>query len=100
MAICVADTVNLQLSPLRMDYNKVYDLLVSIGGAPEGYRYSFIFAHTADNTICTEWRFIGLLGFGGKYRSETNSVSCYSEDETPERLSLIRKLNAELSKLA
>ena len=45
---------------------------------------------------CDEWRFMGKLGFGGKYRSGTNRVDCYSEDETPERLDLIKQINIKL----
>lgn len=77
--------------------NKVYDLLVSIGGAYEQDRDNFVITHTEDN--CDEWRFIGKLGFGGKYRSEDNTVDCYLEDETPERVKIINELNIELAKL-
>jgi len=35
---------------------------------------------------CTEWRFQGSLGFGGKFRYPRMSVDCYPEDETPARL--------------
>lgn len=76
--------------------NKVYDVLVSIGGATESYRDSFIHHHTPPNS-CDEWRFGGKLGFGGKYRSRYNTVDCYSEDETTERKNLIKKLNEALS---
>lgn len=79
--------------------NKIYDLLVSIGGSVESERDSFIYHHTHSKDGCTEWRFQGLLGFGGKYRSTTNRVDCYREDETQERLKMINKLNEELSKL-
>lgn len=79
--------------------NNVYDLLVSIGGAEESERSSFIYFHCTDKYGCDEWRFIGKLGFGGKYRSKTNRVDCYKEDETPERIILIEKLNSELKKI-
>ena len=80
--------------------NAIYDLLVSIGGASETYRYSFISEHVRNEDFaCREWRFCGHLGFGGKYRSQTNKVDCYQEDETPERLAIIEKLNKELAKL-
>lgn len=74
-------------------FKKIYDFLVCIGGASESERESFIYHHTKATEICTEWRFSGLLGFGGKYRSGTNSVDCYSEDENKERLSIIILLN-------
>ncbi len=76
--------------------NKVYNLLVAIGGAHEYERESFVYHHLEG---CTEWRFQGQLGFGGKYYSERNKVSCYSEDKTEHREYLIKKLNEELAKL-
>lgn len=78
--------------------NGVYDILVNIGGASENMRDSFIFSYTCTD-VCTEWRFMGKLGFGGKYRSEYNSVDCYQEDETKERLETIDKINKELKKI-
>jgi hypothetical protein len=78
---------------------KIYDLLVNIGGASECDRYSFIFHHVEDIYGCTEWRFCGILGFGGKYRSGNNIVTCYLEDETLERIKIIAELNIELQKL-
>jgi len=79
--------------------NKIYGLLVSIGGAIETDRYNFIYHHTESKYVCSEWRFCGKLGFGGKYRSGYNRVDCYREDETPERIKIIEELNKELSKL-
>lgn len=79
--------------------NKVYDLLVSIGGADESDRSNFIYHHCTDKYGCDEWRFSGKLGFGGKYRSKRNRVDCYKEDETPSRIDLINKLNSELEKI-
>ena len=76
--------------------NKIYDLLVSIGGAVERDREYFIHTFCKDETGCTEWRFIGYLGFGGKYRNPSNKVTCYSEDENPKRLDIIAKLNEKL----
>lgn len=79
--------------------NKVYDLLVSIGGANEDDRSSFIYHHCEDKHGCREWRFCGKLGFGGKYRSTWNGVTYYSEDETPERIDIKNQLNSELQKI-
>ena len=79
--------------------DKVYDLLVTIGGAYEGDRDNFIYHHSESKDVCSEWRFCGYFGFGGKYWSEYNSVNCYSEDETPERIKLGYKLNDALAKL-
>lgn len=81
--------------------NKVYDILVNMGGAAENYRDSFIYHHTDNihgecNTLCNEWRFCGKLGYGGKYRSDSNTVDCYLEDETEERLEIIEEINKQL----
>lgn len=51
-----------------------------------------------------EWRFGGRLGFGGKFHMVAGLrprmyVSCYPEDETPERRDLVAKVNAELAAL-
>lgn len=74
--------------------SKIYDVLVQIGGATEDNRESFIHYYHTDGS---EWRFSGLLGFGGKYRKRTNSVDCYAEDETQERTSIIDEINQYLT---
>ena len=80
--------------------NKIYDILVQLGGADEKMRDGFVYQHTDDEgNLCTEWRFMGRLGYGGKYRSKYNSVDCYQEDETKERLKIIDKINKELKKI-
>ena len=79
--------------------NKIYDILVNIGGANETMRDQFIFSHCKDMYICQEWRFMGKLGYGGKYRGQYNTVDCYREDETKEQLKLIKKINKELEKI-
>ncbi len=81
--------------------SKVYDVLVRMGGASEMMRDSFIHHHSEERgrDICHEWRFGGRLGFGGKYWSSYNYVNCYSEDSTPERMSLIEIINQELKKI-
>lgn len=82
--------------------NKIYDILVGLGGASpnESDRSNFIYHHVKSKDGCTEYRFGGKFGFGGKYRSLTNSVDCYSEDENPYRIELIDKINQELKTLA
>lgn len=80
--------------------NKVYDFLVSIGGAYEPERASFIYHHCESKHKCDEWRFSGKLGFGGKYWRDTNSVGCYREDETPTRIKIINELNDKLKNVA
>jgi len=85
--------------------NKVYDILVEIG-ASEIMRDAFI--HTQSTEECNEWRFQGKLRFGGKFWNEWSyldnepkwRVSCYSEDETPERKKIIEETNKKLDTLA
>ncbi len=79
--------------------NKIYDLLVSIGGANERDRQDFVYHHCKDEYGCTEWRFCGLFGFGGKYRSTWNGVTYYIEDETPLIIQLKKELNKALKEI-
>lgn len=76
--------------------SKIYDILVVVGGAYEPMRSPFIHYQIEKDYQGKEWRFGGALGFGGKYWTDTNCVSCYSEDETPKRLKLINKINRML----
>lgn len=81
----------------------VYDVLVREAGALSDRieRECFVIAHEGGEwrTRCEEYRFQGLLGFGGKYRSKTNTVDCYPEDMTPERAEIIARTNAALAAL-
>jgi hypothetical protein len=79
--------------------NKVYDLLVSIGGANEKERDSFLYAHCEDEYPCMEWRFGGHLGSGGKYRSTWNGVTYYGETQTPEMILIKDKLDEALKEI-
>ena len=74
---------------------KVYDILVNIGGANADDKSSFVLHHAylERNAICQEWRFQGKLGYGGKYYSQINIVDCYLEDRTPKRIKLIEEIN-------
>lgn len=54
--------------------------------------------------ICTEYRFMGSLGFGGKFRNNGNHdntpyVDCYQEDKNPTRLAMIARANKRLTEL-
>lgn len=80
-------------------FNRVYTVLVDLGSAAEHMRDSFVFAHINKEHPCREWRFSGNLGYGGKYRSSTNTVDCYQEDVTPLHTELIQKLNQALANL-
>jgi len=61
--------------------NKVYDILVQFG-AREAERFEFIYHHCVAKDGCMEWRFQGMFGFGGKYRSGWNGVTAYPESIT------------------
>ena len=84
---------------------KIYIILEDIG-ASSSMRESFIYLQSTSEI--TEWRFQGLLGFGGKFWNEWSyieerpkwRVSCYTEDENPKRLQLIEKTNEKLEELA
>jgi hypothetical protein len=75
--------------------NAVYDVLVEHAGASEEQRDEFVIMHV--NGRCDEYRFIGSLGFGGKFWRHDWRVSCYREDETPERVEAIRITNEALA---
>jgi len=51
---------------------------------------------------CREWRFMGALGFGGKFRNNGNRdntpyVDCYPEHLTPERAAMIDRANVRIA---
>jgi hypothetical protein len=73
----------------------IYDILVDRAGADPGDGDAFIY-HLTDG--CTEWRFRGHLGFGGKLYVEPRGwrVGAYPEDMTPARAETIRVANAAL----
>jgi hypothetical protein len=93
----------------KENLEKIYDVLVKYTGAKTNVvtidgdtfcweKLDFLHSHFHKNT--SEYRFCGFLGFGGKYRSGTNTVTCYREDETEERLAIIKMTNEELKKIA
>lgn len=88
-------------------YEKAWDILVEHAGASRDPhdKETFVRAYTQIEHQTIEWRFCGLLGFGGKFwrnRGYSGSfyVSCYSEDKTKKLGKLIDKVNALLSALA
>lgn len=77
--------------------NKVFDLLVIGAEAPESQRLDFVYEMVKpQEDRIREWRFSGNLGYGGKYWPLTNDVTCYPEDETKDRKSIVTKLNKAL----
>ena len=81
--------------------NTIWDILVAQAGAMEQERSSFIQAQCKDEYRCTEFRFCGDLGFGGKLWVNNGRiyVSCYPEDMTKKRGDIVEKVNAELAEI-
>jgi hypothetical protein len=78
----------------------VYNLLVEVAEAPKVYASHFIYHFTSERPP-DEWRFQGILGFGGKFYRDRRAwrVRCYREDYTPEREKIIVLLNEKLAEL-
>lgn len=78
-------------------FERVYDLLIEHAGAPKSgdTRLSFVLYFTDAASRGTEFRFCGKLGMGGKFWRNAGRfyVTCYKEDETPERLAIIAATN-------
>lgn len=79
--------------------NKVYNILVEHAGAYEDMRQHFVYVHCEDKYLCGEFRFQGLFGFGGKYRSERNTIDYYSENHTKKLDKLQDKVNKLLGEI-
>ena len=80
----------------------VYDILVAECGAPVEQREVFIQSMGKANSASgREIRFEGQLGFGGKLHLQRSRlwVSCYFEDETPDRLARIERAHRALETL-
>lgn len=81
-------------------FNRVYDVLVEHCNAhPDSHsRSSFVFAFTRGRPP-TEYRFMGALGFGGKFRFPRFVVDCYREDTNPKTDAMIAAANVALASL-
>ena len=78
----------------------IYQVLIEECAAPaDDFSVdSFIFNHR-DGSQVEEYRFMGNLGFGGKFWQRRMAVSCYPEDTTPEREASMERANARLAVL-
>src|SRR3954471_20509788 len=79
-----------------------FDVLVRECGQRDSTDDRYSFGYHASRT--TEYRFMGALGFGGKFRNNGNRggvpyVDCYQEDATPEREAMIERANKALVEL-
>lgn len=81
--------------------NEIYDILVQECRAPDEEHDRTYFVLTQTKEKITEWRFCGALGFGGKFWRNCGKiyVTCYLEDETPERKAMIEAANKRLAAL-
>lgn len=77
---------------------QIWTILVEEVGAREDDRRSFV---QHQGAACTEWRFQGELGFGGKFYPSRARwyVGCYPEDRTATREALIERANRRLESL-
>ena len=83
---------------------QVFQILVEECGALAGDLDSFLFYHVASSTLrspSTEYRFQGLLGFGGKFYNSLDRwcVGCYPEEENVDTLKMINAANQKLDAL-
>lgn len=84
---------------------KIYDVLVQHAGARKDSYDRKSFIHCAlnwDYRFSFEYRFQGHLMFGGKIWLPLDRepyVSCYREDDSPERLKIIEQANKDLALL-
>jgi hypothetical protein len=83
-------------------FTRAYDILVDQAGAPgrAETRASFV-SHFTTHRGALEWRFMGSLGFGGKFWRNDGRyyITCYREDETKKRKAVIDKVNRLLDAL-
>jgi hypothetical protein len=79
---------------------QIYHILMEECDAPDHWCENFVFLHRQPN-FPKEYRFVGRLGFGGKFwRTDGRFyINCYTEDETPLRLEMIERVNKRLADL-
>ncbi len=88
----------------RAFYAEAYELLVAEAGASSNPldRDTFLHIFCEEKfSGCKEYRFCGLLDFGGKFWQNFHKfyVTCYGESRTPERNAIIEKVNKALEQL-
>ena len=87
----------------RSQAEKIWAILVAECSWRADPRDREAFCHylAEERSFPHEWRFMGALGFGGKFYNDGVSwrVGCYREDDTPERLRMIGAANARLAEL-
>jgi len=85
------------------DARRIWNTLVNYAGATDVDGNWVSFRQWFDKAVekgGDEYRFMGSLGFGGKFwvsRELGFYVSCYPEDKTPDRVAVIDDTNRRLS---
>lgn len=79
----------------------IYDVLVQRCKASESERDSFLYSHAERQYTPNEWRFCGVLGFGGKFWNTESKwyVSAYSENIDAETRLIIAETNEVLQRM-
>lgn len=87
----------------RPFFEAAYNILVEDAGAQKDPREkeAFVRAYTQIEHPTSEYRFQGVLGFGGKFWRNDGRfyVSCYREDRTKKLDKIIAKVNDRLQLL-
>jgi hypothetical protein len=88
-------------------WSNVWQVLVEECGASEergsGHGFDSFHHYMAESYDWYEFRFIGHLGFGGKFHRRWNGdlyVSCYPEEMTPAKRKMIDRANERLAAMA
>ena len=86
-----------------MTPDAIYDVLVQECGASEGLRDNFVDSFKDTSRYMVEYGFPGVLNTAWHYFESPDGwryVTCYVEDETPERRAIIDAANQRLKGLA
>ncbi len=87
--------------------NAIYTILVALAGAREDNRMDFVHSVLPDPNRSwlknghEEYRFMGVLGYGGKFRNNSNRnniphIDYYPENQTAERDAVVEQVNETL----
>jgi hypothetical protein len=83
--------------------DEIWKVLVETCGArdPNDWMRRSLRSYLTDGADWHEFRFQGVLGFGGKFCDDGHRwrVKCYPEDRTPEREQMIAEANRRLAEL-
>lgn len=89
------------MKPTKEQAKEIYRVLVTEAGADGRDREEQSFVQAVIEPRFTEWRFMGKLGFGGKFKIGSNKwyIDCYKEEMTPVAKTIIDKVNFILSNI-